>query len=193
MAQQGLPPTPGRPSILRCPDDEDLRHSLKTPLGPPGGMPNLPGPMLTASATIHNNFEPNTLSSDSTNFLVPIHPGVHPRTLKEKDGKARAGYPKAIADPSQFHLSSDPGERAPLNTQHDQRPYSPRTPRPLRQKAARILAPPQGLVEKQIDVIVGGPTSRGDNSSVHKAYARAPVEKRPRRERNPEITFGSEK
>ncbi|RRT61697.1 hypothetical protein B296_00039425 [Ensete ventricosum] len=30
---------------------------------------------------------------------------------------------------------------------------------------------PKGLVEKQIDVIIGEPASRGDNSSARKAYA----------------------
>ncbi|RWW42488.1 hypothetical protein BHE74_00051973 [Ensete ventricosum] len=35
-------------------------------------------------------------------------------------------------------------------------------------------------IEKQIDVIVGGPVSGGNNSSAHKAYARSIVEKRPR-------------
>ncbi|RZR81805.1 hypothetical protein BHM03_00008106 [Ensete ventricosum] len=45
----------------------------------------------------------------------------------------------------------------------------------------------KGPIEKQINVIVG--TSRGDTSSACKAYARAEVEKRPRCDRDPEITF----
>ncbi|RWV80923.1 hypothetical protein GW17_00057724 [Ensete ventricosum] len=48
---------------------------------------------------------------------------------------------------------------------------------------------PKGPVEKQIDVIVGGPASGGDSSSARKAYAWATVEKRARHERNPEITL----
>ncbi|RWW49131.1 hypothetical protein BHE74_00044736 [Ensete ventricosum] len=48
---------------------------------------------------------------------------------------------------------------------------------------------PKGPVEKQIDVIVGGPASGGDSSSARKAYALATVEKRARHERNPEITL----
>ncbi|RZR76465.1 hypothetical protein BHM03_00001248 [Ensete ventricosum] len=42
-----------------------------------------------------------------------------------------------------------------------------------------------------IDVIVSRPASRGDNSSARKAYTRSMVEKRPKCDRDPEITFGS--
>ncbi|RZS22774.1 hypothetical protein BHM03_00055594 [Ensete ventricosum] len=38
---------------------------------------------------------------------------------------------------------------------------------------------PKGPVEKQIDVIFGGPVSGGNNSSARKAYARSEVGKRP--------------
>ncbi|RRT79618.1 hypothetical protein B296_00004394 [Ensete ventricosum] len=38
---------------------------------------------------------------------------------------------------------------------------------------------PKGLVERQVDVIIGGPTVGGDSSSARKAYARAEVQKRP--------------
>ncbi|RWW12580.1 hypothetical protein GW17_00023746, partial [Ensete ventricosum] len=50
---------------------------------------------------------------------------------------------------------------------------------------------PTGPIEKQIDVIIGRPTSGGDSSSARKAYAWATTEKRPRRQLDPEITFGS--
>ncbi|RRT55435.1 hypothetical protein B296_00027046 [Ensete ventricosum] len=46
----------------------------------------------------------------------------------------------------------------------------------------------KGLVERQIDVIVGNPYS----SSARKAHARAKVQKRPRARCDPEITFESE-
>ncbi|RWW12961.1 hypothetical protein GW17_00023354 [Ensete ventricosum] len=58
-------------------------------------------------------------------------------------------------------------------------------------KSCEPLLYPKGLMEKQINVIVGGPTSRGDNFLARKAYARAMVEKRPRHECDPEITFKS--
>ncbi|RRT43255.1 hypothetical protein B296_00052024, partial [Ensete ventricosum] len=51
---------------------------------------------------------------------------------------------------------------------------------------------PKGLVEKQIDVIVGGPAASDDSSSARKAYACVEVQKRPHGQSNPEITFESE-
>ncbi|RWW12381.1 hypothetical protein BHE74_00003755 [Ensete ventricosum] len=50
---------------------------------------------------------------------------------------------------------------------------------------------PKGPNEKHIDVIVGGPTSRGDSSSARKAYACSAVEKRSRSDHNLDITFRS--
>ncbi|RWW71896.1 hypothetical protein BHE74_00020346 [Ensete ventricosum] len=47
--------------------------------------------------------------------------------------------------------------------------------RPPRDSSPR----PKGPVEKQIDVIFGGPASGGDSSSARKAYARSEVGKRP--------------
>ncbi|RWW84293.1 hypothetical protein BHE74_00007110 [Ensete ventricosum] len=52
--------------------------------------------------------------------------------------------------------------------------------------------PPKGPVERQIDIIVGGSIVGGDSSSTRKAYTRAEVQKRPRVQRDPEITFKSE-
>ncbi|RZS20038.1 hypothetical protein BHM03_00052512 [Ensete ventricosum] len=57
--------------------------------------------------------------------------------------------------------------------------------RPPRDSSPR----PKGLVEKQIDVIFGGPTSGGDSSSVRKAYARSEVGKRPAHDEDLDITF----
>ncbi|RZR84798.1 hypothetical protein BHM03_00011679 [Ensete ventricosum] len=48
-----------------------------------------------------------------------------------------------------------------------------------------------GLVDKQIDVIFGGPTSGCDSSSARKAYARSEVGKRPAHDENLDITFKS--
>nr|XP_009395743.1 PREDICTED: uncharacterized protein LOC103980931 [Musa acuminata subsp. malaccensis] len=50
---------------------------------------------------------------------------------------------------------------------------------------------PRGPVEKQIDVITGGPAADGSSSIVRKAYTQSTVEKRPRPEFEPEITFGT--
>ncbi|RRT56913.1 hypothetical protein B296_00015337 [Ensete ventricosum] len=46
----------------------------------------------------------------------------------------------------------------------------------------------KGPIEKQIDVMVSGPASGGDNTSACKAYARIAVEKRSRHDYDPEIT-----
>ncbi|RWW12676.1 hypothetical protein GW17_00023642 [Ensete ventricosum] len=44
-------------------------------------------------------------------------------------------------------------------------------------------------MKKQIDIIVGGPMSDGDNTSGRKAYARAVVEKHPCQINESQITF----
>ncbi|XP_064963255.1 uncharacterized protein LOC135611544 [Musa acuminata AAA Group] len=50
---------------------------------------------------------------------------------------------------------------------------------------------PRGPIERHIDVISGGPVASGSNSTARKAYARSAVEKCPRPELEPEITFGA--
>ncbi|RWV89213.1 hypothetical protein GW17_00048643 [Ensete ventricosum] len=50
----------------------------------------------------------------------------------------------------------------------------------------------KGLVERQVDIIVGGPAAGGVSSSIRKAYARAEVQKSPRAQGDPGITFESE-
>ncbi|KAJ8512769.1 hypothetical protein OPV22_003203 [Ensete ventricosum] len=50
---------------------------------------------------------------------------------------------------------------------------------------------PKGPVEKQINVIFGGPASGGDSSSARKAYARSEVGKRPTHDEDLDITFKS--
>ncbi|RWV83798.1 hypothetical protein GW17_00054548 [Ensete ventricosum] len=44
---------------------------------------------------------------------------------------------------------------------------------------------PKGPMERQIDMIVGGPAVGGDSSSARKAYARLEVQKRPRVQHDP--------
>ncbi|XP_064962889.1 uncharacterized protein LOC135611252 [Musa acuminata AAA Group] len=51
---------------------------------------------------------------------------------------------------------------------------------------------PRMPVERQVDVIIGGPAAGGNSSSARKSYARSSVEKRPRPELEPEISFGAE-
>ncbi|XP_009388264.2 uncharacterized protein LOC103975079 [Musa acuminata AAA Group] len=51
---------------------------------------------------------------------------------------------------------------------------------------------PRMPVERQIDVIIGGPATGGSSLSARKSYARSSVEKRPRPELEPEIFFGAE-
>ncbi|RWV80394.1 hypothetical protein GW17_00058349 [Ensete ventricosum] len=60
--------------------------------------------------------------------------------------------------------------------------------RPLRDSSPQ----PKGPVEKQIDIIFGGPASGGDSSSARKAYARSEVKKRPEHDEDVDITFKSE-
>ncbi|RZR99629.1 hypothetical protein BHM03_00029199 [Ensete ventricosum] len=48
---------------------------------------------------------------------------------------------------------------------------------------------PADPVERQINVIVGGPAAGGDSASARKAYAKAAIEKRPRHHPDPEISF----
>ncbi|RZS15600.1 hypothetical protein BHM03_00047461 [Ensete ventricosum] len=50
---------------------------------------------------------------------------------------------------------------------------------------------PKGSVEKQINIIIGGPASGGNSSSACKAYVRTEVGKRPEHEEDLDITFGS--
>ncbi|RWW70125.1 hypothetical protein BHE74_00022201, partial [Ensete ventricosum] len=51
---------------------------------------------------------------------------------------------------------------------------------------------PQGPIEKQIDVIFGGPASGGNSSSMRKAYARSEAGKRPLHHEDLNVTFRSE-
>ncbi|RZS23396.1 hypothetical protein BHM03_00056307, partial [Ensete ventricosum] len=60
--------------------------------------------------------------------------------------------------------------------------------RPSRDSSPR----PQGPVEKQIDVIFGGPASGGNSSSTRKAYARSEAGKRSLHHEDLDVTFRSE-
>ncbi|RWW12625.1 hypothetical protein GW17_00023700 [Ensete ventricosum] len=68
---------------------------------------------------------------------------------------------------------------------HDQSSFP--DDRPPRDPSPR----PKGPIEKQIDVIIGGPALGGDSSSARKAYARTMVGKRPAHEDDLDITFES--
>ncbi|RRT67343.1 hypothetical protein B296_00012385 [Ensete ventricosum] len=50
----------------------------------------------------------------------------------------------------------------------------------------------KGPMERQVDIIVGGPAAGGVSSSIRKSYARAEVQKRLRALGDPGITFESE-
>ncbi|RZR95003.1 hypothetical protein BHM03_00023787 [Ensete ventricosum] len=60
--------------------------------------------------------------------------------------------------------------------------------RPPRDSSPR----PQGPVEKQIDVIFGGPASNDNSSSARKSYARSEVENRPLHHKDLDVTFNSQ-
>ncbi|RZS23788.1 hypothetical protein BHM03_00056763 [Ensete ventricosum] len=64
---------------------------------------------------------------------------------------------------------------------------STRTCQPPRDSSPR----PKGPVEKQIDIIFGGPASGGDSSSARKAYVRFEVGKRTTHDEDLDITFKS--
>ncbi|RWW04418.1 hypothetical protein BHE74_00000737 [Ensete ventricosum] len=57
------------------------------------------------------------------------------------------------------------------------------------QEAVRPSLRLHGLVENQIDVIINGSAFGGHNTSGHRAYARAAIEKHPRQREEPEIVF----
>ncbi|RRT61519.1 hypothetical protein B296_00023089 [Ensete ventricosum] len=60
-------------------------------------------------------------------------------------------------------------------------------------RPSRDLSPrAQGPIEKQIDVIFGGPASSDNSSSVRKTYARSEAGKRPLRHEDLDVTFRSE-
>ncbi|RRT46808.1 hypothetical protein B296_00051617 [Ensete ventricosum] len=63
---------------------------------------------------------------------------------------------------------------------------------PISRPPRDSLPRPKGPVEKQIDVIFGGPASGGNNSSTRKAYARTEVGKRPAHDEDLDITFRTE-
>ncbi|RZR72972.1 hypothetical protein BHM03_00018874 [Ensete ventricosum] len=65
-----------------------------------------------------------------------------------------------------------------------------RTP-PKGRPTRDYLPRPKGPIKKQINVIIDRPASGGDSSLVRKAYTRSMLEKRPKRDRDPKITFES--
>uniref|UniRef100_A0A804L6Z0 Uncharacterized protein n=1 Tax=Musa acuminata subsp. malaccensis TaxID=214687 RepID=A0A804L6Z0_MUSAM len=56
-------------------------------------------------------------------------------------------------------------------------------------KSREATPHPRGPIERQIDVISGGPAAGDSSSTTRKAYAHSMVEKRPRPELEPDITF----
>ncbi|RWW39844.1 hypothetical protein BHE74_00054784 [Ensete ventricosum] len=59
-------------------------------------------------------------------------------------------------------------------------------------KSRELSLCPKVPIERQIDIIVCGPTASGVSCSARKAYARVEVQKRPRPRSDPGITFESE-
>ncbi|RWW08597.1 hypothetical protein BHE74_00048036 [Ensete ventricosum] len=163
----------GQPPATQPPDDPpwlqpELDHA------PPGDM--VRRPTSTPSASTRSVLDPDTLSSDSTNSLR-----AQLRLIREKgllkapnSMRTRSRPPRSIYE---NHI-----EDLIRHGHHDRYVRKPLEP----------LLYPKGPIERQIDVIVGGPITRGDNSSVRKAYARAEVQKRPRAQCDSEITFKSE-
>ncbi|RRT35647.1 hypothetical protein B296_00040626 [Ensete ventricosum] len=124
--------------------------------------------------------------------------------LEEKNGESQACHPPALQRPAQFYLKNgdsqagfqrdyghDTEECYDLKNQIEDLirwGHLDRFVRRLRESSLRLKGP----VEKQICVIVGGPTASDDSSSTRKVYARAEVHKRPYARGDPGITFESE-
>ncbi|RZS23960.1 hypothetical protein BHM03_00056978 [Ensete ventricosum] len=125
-----------------------------------------------------------------------------PGTLEKKNGEARASHLEAATgslNSTQMEIFLQIQEKDllqvpnPIETrseEQDRRCYC-RFHHSYGHDTEESFTPPNSLVEKQIDIIISGPTSRGDNSSACKTYTRAMVEKRPKHERDSEITFRS--
>nr|XP_009387003.1 PREDICTED: uncharacterized protein LOC103974013 [Musa acuminata subsp. malaccensis] len=58
-------------------------------------------------------------------------------------------------------------------------------------KSREATPRPRGPTERQIDVISGGPVTGGNIMTARKAYTRSTMEKHPRPEHEPKITFGA--
>ncbi|XP_065035161.1 uncharacterized protein LOC135671137 [Musa acuminata AAA Group] len=58
-------------------------------------------------------------------------------------------------------------------------------------KSQEATPRPRGPTERQIDVISGRPVTSGSITTTRKAYARSTMEKHPRPEHEPKITFGA--
>ncbi|XP_065009063.1 uncharacterized protein LOC135639193 [Musa acuminata AAA Group] len=57
-------------------------------------------------------------------------------------------------------------------------------------KSRKVTLSPRGPPERQINVISGKPTAGGTSTIARKSYAHSMVEKHPRLEHEPTITFG---
>ncbi|RWW46354.1 hypothetical protein BHE74_00047721 [Ensete ventricosum] len=149
--------------------------------------------MPTPSASVRSLPDPDTLSSDSTDSLREQLHLVNQRidnvrkTLKTNDERGESPlrvspFIQEIQDapiPPHFCL--------PMLEAYDDNSD------PMKHIATfHPSLHPKGLVERQVDVIVGGPTAGGVSSSTRKAYARAEVLKRLRTRGDPGITFESE-
>ncbi|RWW86706.1 hypothetical protein BHE74_00004498 [Ensete ventricosum] len=200
-------PKPPRPPINQ---GDSREHSVLVQLGPTAQDPpetrsKAPSIISKKSTTPYLKVEPtqqelDTLSSDSTDSLRAQLQRVNKRLdevqkvmkSKEEAGESsKQGSPFApeIQDkpiPTSFRLlalesydgSSDPTEHVATF----------RAQMTLYDSSDAL----EGTSSDVIDVIVSGPTARGDSSSTRKAYVRAAVEKKPKCRLDPEISFQPE-
>ncbi|RWW33120.1 hypothetical protein GW17_00002195 [Ensete ventricosum] len=201
-------PEPPQPPINQ---GDSREHSVLVQLGPAAQDPpetrsKAPSIISEKSATPYLRVEPtqqelDTLSSDSIDSLRAQLRRVNKRLdevqkevtkSKEEAGESsKRGSPFApeIQDkpiPTSFRLlalesydgSSDPTEHVATF----------RAQMTLYDSSDAL----EGTSSDVIDVIVSGPTARGNNSSTRKAYVRAAVEKKPRCRLDPEISFQPE-
>ncbi|XP_064955581.1 uncharacterized protein LOC135607567 [Musa acuminata AAA Group] len=128
--------------------------------------------------------------------IIPRNDLSSPRATPPEAQPTRVATPEALASPSKcisFHRDYNHDMEDYRDLQNQIEDLIRRGHLRCYLKEPREATPcPRGPAERQIDVISGGPATDGSNSTARKAYAWSTVEKRPRPELEPEITFGAE-
>ncbi|XP_065007972.1 uncharacterized protein LOC135638651 [Musa acuminata AAA Group] len=128
--------------------------------------------------------------------IIPRNDLSSPRATPPEAQPTRVATPEALASPSKcisFHRDYNHDMEDCRDLQNQTEDLIRRGHLRCYLKEPREATPrPRGPVERQIDIISGGPATDGSNSTARKAYAWSTVEKCPRPELEPEITFRTE-